>query len=82
MLAEPRQEIITLRDLPPEILAAREPNHPAGHPMAAAELREKQDIIRALQQCNGNQTQAARMLGCHRNTLCSKIRYFGLSNPF
>ena len=35
---------------------------------------ERAVIERALRACGGNQTEAARMLGVHRNTLRNKIR--------
>ena len=39
---------------------------------------ERAIIERALRACGGNQTEAARMLGLHRNTLRNKIRELGL----
>jgi two-component system, NtrC family, response regulator AtoC len=39
---------------------------------------ERQLILRALDQANGNQTVAARRLGMHRNTLATKLARLGL----
>ena len=39
---------------------------------------ESQYILRVLEKVQGNQTEAARLLGLHRNTLASKIRQFRL----
>lgn len=44
-------------------------------------MRERLDrelIGRALEQCGGNQSEAARLLGINRNTLMSKQKQFGL----
>ena len=78
MLIGPRREEITLKELPPEILALR---GESGQSLDPAELREREQIIAALQQCNGNQSQAAKLLGIHRNTVLCRIRYFGITNP-
>ena len=42
-------------------------------PLALREL-EKKFLQVVLQQCGGNQTRAARLLGIHRNTLAHKIQ--------
>jgi len=77
MLCGPEQQQLTLRDLPPELLASREQEGTTG--LSVRELNEKKELLKALQQCNGNQTQAAKMLDMHRNTIRSRIRYYGLS---
>ena len=41
---------------------------------------EKTLIVRALQQCGGNQVRAARVLGVSRDTLRRRIDRYGLSN--
>ena len=79
MLIGPDQMELTLKDLPPELLAARNPTV-NGTALSIDDLREKEEIIRALKQCNGNQSQAAKLLGVHRNTIRTKIRYWGLGN--
>jgi DNA-binding NtrC family response regulator len=39
---------------------------------------ERQLILRALDRAGGNQTEAARRLGLHRNTLVTKVAQLGL----
>jgi DNA-binding NtrC family response regulator len=53
----------------------------------AASLREelgaieRTRIVDALNQCAGNQTQAARLLGMSRNTLMARMSAYGLARP-
>jgi len=79
MLLDPGQEELTLQNLPPEILATRKEEGVA-RPTSTAERREKQELIRALRQCNGNLTQAANVIGIHRNTIRHKLRFYGISH--
>lgn len=46
---------------------------------AAGEL-EKRFIKKALENCGGNQSRAARALGLHRNTLSRKIELYKLDH--
>jgi two-component system, NtrC family, response regulator AtoC len=54
---------------------------------AAAALRsavadtEREQILRALEACGGNQTRAAKMLGIARGTLLARMRAFELPRP-
>jgi DNA-binding NtrC family response regulator len=73
---------ITPRDLPPWV------RNPGGGPAVAPapkapsslsiEENEKQLIIRALKQANGNRTLAAKILGISRRTLYRKLAEYGL----
>jgi DNA-binding NtrC family response regulator len=45
------------------------------------ERQEREAIVRALQQGNGNQTKAAQILGMGRNTLWRKMKKYGISLP-
>jgi DNA-binding NtrC family response regulator len=45
----------------------------------AVERLERAMITRALTTCSGNRTEAARVLGIHRQLLYEKIRRLGLS---
>jgi two-component system response regulator AtoC len=47
---------------------------------AVADL-ERQRIVEVLNQCGGNQTRAARMLGISRNTLLSRLDAYGFPRP-
>jgi transcriptional regulator with GAF, ATPase, and Fis domain len=38
-------------------------------------------IVRALEECGGNQTRAAQMLGVSRRTLINRIEGFNLPRP-
>ncbi len=42
---------------------------------------EKKYISRVLERAQGNQSQAARLLGIHRNTLSRKIAEYSLEVP-
>jgi DNA-binding NtrC family response regulator len=73
---------ITPRDLPPWV------RNPSGAPAAApaskattglsVQENEKQLIVRALKQTNGNRTKAAKVLGMSRRTLYRKLAEYGL----
>jgi DNA-binding NtrC family response regulator len=74
---------ITPRDLPPWV------RNPVDAPAAPAvkatndlsiEENEKQLIIRALKQTNGNRTLAAKKLGMSRRTLYRKLAAYGLES--
>jgi DNA-binding protein Fis len=47
---------------------------------AVADL-ERERIIEVLNQCGGNQTRAARMLGISRNTLLARLDAYGFPRP-
>lgn len=81
-----RGEKIASRDLPPWVRAnAAEPSAPptqAVEPAAPTDLTvkqaEKQLIIRALKQTDGNRSEAARMLGISRRSLYRKLEAYQL----
>jgi transcriptional regulator with PAS, ATPase and Fis domain len=43
--------------------------------------REKSRVLDALRRANGNQTQAAKLLGVSRRTIITKIEAFGIDRP-
>ena len=42
-------------------------------------LREKQELMDALEQAGGNQTLAAKLLGVNRVTVWNRMRKYGLN---
>lgn len=72
--------VISLQHLPPEITGETSTSEPAGRqgilPLHELELRH---IRRVLTATGGHLTQAADILGIHRNTLRRKLREHGLS---
>ncbi len=62
-----------------QLLQRREPLAPAEAP--AGERTERDQIIDALQQCAGNQTLAARLLGISRGTLLNRLNTYGIARP-
>ncbi len=81
-----RRDRIALRDLPASVREAApmqplnsilEPSIPAS-PSLTVQEAEKQLMIRALQECGGNRTIAAKMLGMSRRTLHRKLHVYHL----
>ena len=80
-----RSERVTLRDLPaavrnfnPIIADVTTPEAAMVAGNLTVEEAEKQLIIRALQDCKGNRTEAARKLGISRRTLHRKLHAYHL----
>ena len=67
-------ERVTLRDLPPSVRhgGAMTPNFFPGKDLTVKDA-EKQLIIRALKETNGNRTQAAKKIGMSRRTFHRKL---------
>jgi DNA-binding NtrC family response regulator len=59
-----------------EEIARRQPLPPG---MDAFDVVERRLVVRALEHCRGNQSQAARFLGITRNTLRKRIQKYGLT---
>ncbi|MFC1885434.1 sigma-54 interaction domain-containing protein [Thermodesulfobacteriota bacterium] len=53
-------------------------NRSGSRPAPQNESGEKEALIRALRQCNGNQTRAARMLGINRVTVWNRMKKYGI----
>ncbi len=79
-----RGNVVTLRDLPPSV---RGESTGVAHPGASnmlgkknltVEDAEKALIIRALKECNGNRTKAAKKIGMSRRTLHRKLHTYNL----
>ncbi len=81
MVVMARGTTLTLGDVPADIRSA------AAHPELATapdsldlNLQERELIIRALQECRGNRTQAADKLGISRRTLYRKLDAYELAD--
>ncbi len=61
--------------------AAKEAPAAEGAAAPEREQQEREAIIRALKEGNGNQTKAARILGMGRNTLWRKMKKYGIDVP-
>jgi two-component system, NtrC family, response regulator AtoC len=80
-----RGEAISVRDLPQNIrLRDEQAVSGGGDPMTASDLTvkeaEKQLIIRALKETNGNRSEAAKKIGMSRRTLHRKLHVYQLEN--
>jgi DNA-binding NtrC family response regulator len=80
-------DVIDASDLPEDRMRAatdvgarpvRHRGEPGESPILAA---ERQQILDALETCNGNQTYAAQLLGISRRTLINKLDKFALPRP-
>ena len=83
-----RGESVHARDLPPEVrdlqaeivASAEDTERKIGSGKLSLKEAEKQLIIHALKECEGNRTGAAKKLGISRRTLHRKLHEFGLSD--
>ncbi len=57
------------------------PPPPSWNSRGKANTVERQAIVDALEQCAGNQTKAANLLGISRGTLLSRLSLYGLPRP-
>ena len=77
-----RGEKISVRDLPASVRAATIGEPDPSRALSKADLTvkgaEKQLIIRALKEANGNRTKAAQKIGMSRRTLHRKLHTYGL----
>jgi PAS domain S-box-containing protein len=89
-LIEPEQlpvNIITpkrtgLGTIRPQAISSTTPYQDFGQSMPddshPGDQQEKASLIKALQQCRGNQTQAARLLGINRVTVWNRMKKYGI----
>ena len=77
-----RGESITVRDLPANLRgdSSSAVGRPSIRGAMTVESAEKQLIIRALRECNGNRTQAAGKIGISRRTLHRKLHEYQIEN--
>ncbi|MEZ4485597.1 MAG: helix-turn-helix domain-containing protein [Syntrophotaleaceae bacterium] len=69
---------ITERELPTEIIAHPSTSSSTLAPVRPLKETEAELIRDALQRCNGNKSQAARLLGMSRKTLYKRIADYNL----
>ena len=76
MMGDPSATSIVPEDLSADLLALG--NDPQNLELTASDLREKRSLLQALRETCGNQTDAAKMLGWHRNTVRNRMKVFGI----
>lgn len=75
---------ITLEHLPAQQLQSLHGNAPSVSHVARPAVDEDPErarIIGALEECAGNQTRAAKLLGISRNTLLARLDAYGIARP-
>jgi transcriptional regulator with PAS, ATPase and Fis domain len=85
-LTPPSMPALPMEPMAPAALSRpTSPSHPAvptsgtlGEDLAAL---ERQRILEALEQCAGNQTRAAKLLGISRRTLVTRLGMYGVPRP-
>ena len=73
-------ENLSLEHLPREKLETAVPA-PGTHLRTELEDVERKRILAILEQCGGNQSRAAKLLGISRNTLISRLNAYGVVRP-
>jgi transcriptional regulator of acetoin/glycerol metabolism len=68
--------LVDVEHLPPQF--AQSDAGAAGRMLPAGGSTEKTELIEALRRTNGNQTQAARLLGINRVTVWNRMRKYGV----
>jgi two-component system, NtrC family, response regulator AtoC len=77
-------EEIQVEDLPDKIRHRPRPSSLSGHDLQellTLEEVERRHVLRVLEACNGNRTDAAKMLGLDRKTLYRKLLRWGVGDP-
>jgi two-component system response regulator HydG len=69
---------ITTQELPQEF-SLTSPRRPSSEPVRTLKEMEVQAVRQALEQCGGNKSNAAKMLGFSRKSLYKRLREFGIS---
>jgi PAS domain S-box-containing protein len=71
-------KVIGLDQLPPQLTADDALSLPAQTMPSTQAANEKEDLIQALRQTRGNQTQAAKVLNINRVTVWNRMRKYGI----
>ncbi len=80
LFAERAAEIITSKDLPANITSARDHDRQKATSVPSFSEAEKDLIIKALKESNGNKSKAAEILGISRPRLYKKIDQYNIKN--
>jgi len=72
---------IEVRDLPTERMAPTEERSSTLPPAEGGASGERDRILRALRDCAGNQSRAAKLLGISRRTLVNRLDEFDIERP-
>ena len=70
--------LIGLNHLPPKIIAGRETRPASAVLSKPVDSIEKTALMEALRQSNGNQSQAARLLGINRVTVWNRMKKYSI----
>lgn len=71
------KDTIDIDHLPPQMLTGPSPEDPVGVVRVAADAGRRQ-LVDALRTTEGNQSQAARILGISRVTVWNRMRKYGI----
>jgi two-component system response regulator HydG len=73
-----QESLIQPHHFPPTIYQGKPGKDPVRKPALNRKGNKKSDLIHALKQAGGNQSEAARILGVSRVTVWNRIRQFGI----
>jgi len=72
------KNVIGLDQLPPQFTANDFSTLPGEEMISLRASTEKEELIKALRQTGGNQTQAAKALGINRVTVWNRMKKYGI----
>ncbi len=73
---------IDKQHLPPKIVSPTKASNGADNGKNVTFSRQKETLLNALRQTNGNQSEAAKLLGVSRVTVWKRIKKFGITQEF
>jgi two-component system response regulator HydG len=75
-----QERMIQPRDLPPDVFQGKPPSAADAKTGISKDATKKKQLLEALAQAHGNQTQAAEILGITRVTVWNRMKKYGLSS--
>jgi transcriptional regulator of acetoin/glycerol metabolism len=72
------KNVIGLAQRPPRFTPHQALTLPGGDTISSLAITEKEELIEALRQTGGNQTQAAKILGINRVTVWNRMKKYGI----